>query len=241
MKNTTTFDKIVLNVPHSSIERYGDGWNGEFNMFPLVKIWTDWHTDKLFAPNRKMGESVKMVRFPCSRFFCDVERLLFNEPLETIGQGILYSEFDGFTRTLTAEERAAIISEYYIPHIDKLREEIAKGEDVLLIDCHSFPSHLSDVDVCIGFNEDWSKPSDKVIEMVHNRFSAWGYKVAVNEPYSNSISPAMYRKEYSSLMIEVNKGVYMNEETLELDKKGFEIMQRIISGIYLSLLGTECQ
>jgi putative restriction endonuclease len=30
--------------------------------------------------------------------------------------------------------------------------------DALLLDCHSFPSELSDVDICIGFNEDWSKP-----------------------------------------------------------------------------------
>lgn len=234
--NEMIFDRIVLNVPHSSTERYGEGWNGCFGMFPTVKRWTDWHTDVLFMPRIELTDRVKMVRFPYSRFFCDVERLLFNEPLEKVGQGVVYTDFEGFTRKMSDVEKMNIITDYYMPHINKIRDMIMEGRNSILIDCHSFPSDLSDIDVCIGFNEDWSKPNEKIIEMVCDRFAEKGLKVGINDPYSNSLSPTMYRKDYSSFMIEVNKRTYMNEDTLELDKKGFETMQRIISGIYLSLL-----
>lgn len=62
-------------------------------------------------------------------------------------------------------------------------------KNALLLDCHSFPEDLSDVDICIGYNKDWSKPSKEVIEMAVNHFMDHGYKVGVNYPYSNSETP----------------------------------------------------
>ena len=40
----------------------------------------------------------------------------------------------------------------YHDYIRGVKESLTK--ESILIDCHSFPQELSDVDVCIGFNED---------------------------------------------------------------------------------------
>ena len=47
------------------------------------------------------------------------------------------------------------------PMREVLNRWTAASEDVtLIVDCHSFPSDIApDVDVCLGFNEDASRPS----------------------------------------------------------------------------------
>lgn len=57
-----------------------------------------------------------------------------------------------------------------------------------LIDCHSFPDDLSEVDVCIGINDDWSKPDADILDEVVQVFTKYQYITRINEPYSNSIS-----------------------------------------------------
>lgn len=107
--------------------------------------------------------------------------------------------------------------------------------DDLLIDCHSFPSEMNrNIDICIGFNEDRTKPSQSTIEYIYSTFERVGYRVGVNEPYSNSISPNC-RFAYQSIMIEVNKQVYMDEKTLELMPKR-QILKNCLSEIYATLI-----
>ncbi len=86
----------------------------------------------------------------------------------------------------------------------------------MLVDCHSFPSDMGGPDICIGHNEDWSYDA-QLVEGVRKVFESKGYTVGVNTPYSNSITPAAPFR-YTSLMIEVNKRVYMNEATLQLEQ-----------------------
>ena len=74
---------------------------------------------------------------------------------------------------------------------------------------------MSDVDICIGYNEDWSKPNKETIELAVNLFEDCGYKVGINEPYSNSETPEC-PFTYQSMMLEVKKKVYMEDGTLFL-------------------------
>lgn len=97
-------DSIVLNIPHSSSEFPGtakDGW--ENGIDEHIQRWTDWGTDRLFGMASSMDPRIHPVTFPWSRFFCDVERLE-NDPLEKIGQGIVYSSFEGIGGTLPEQK-----------------------------------------------------------------------------------------------------------------------------------------
>ena len=223
------YDKIVLNVPHSSIERCYEGWKGCLNMFHVVKEWTDWHTDILFQDER-----ATMVRFPFSRFFCDVERLV-NDPLEKEGRGIIYYKFGGFERDVDEKLKLDILRWYEI-HNSMLATPIV--DNTMLIDCHSFPSTESNVDICIGVNDDETRPDEETIDKICTIFENEGYLVSINNPYSNSISPKSDKK-YHSIMIEVNKRIYMNETTLNPIPDYFFLLKRTINKVYDYLLGKE--
>lgn len=195
---------IVLNIPHSSDYLCDiDSWDKDISEDVLK--WTDTATDLLFHSNDKRVNEVICLY---NRFSVDVERLE-NDVLEEVGQGILYTDFNGKHRTIGEKTREKLMA-YYHRHIKSLSDRII-DENTLVIDCHSFPRDLSDIDICVGFNEDWSKPSNEVLDTIVKHFEELGYKVGINEPYSNSISP---KKDfaYQSVMIEVNKRVYLNEE-----------------------------
>jgi N-formylglutamate amidohydrolase len=159
-----------------------------------------------------------------------VERLPY-DPLEEIGQGILYEKFNGLKRLIGVEERRGLMA-YYLGYIKNLKEML--NEHSLLIDCHSFPSDLSDVDICIGFNNDWSKPTDFVIDLITGFFEHEGYKVGRNKPYSNAISPKT-SFNYNSIMIELNKRIYLDEQSLELSDNAKNIRKQL-STLYSLLL-----
>lgn len=227
------YEKIVLHIPHASIEGIvGSSWSLGIGFFDKVRKWTDWYTDYLFWSEQK---NIVPVRFNQSRFIVDVERLV-NDPLEEIGQGILYENFEDSERTMKEPEIYELFRSYFM-HIDSLKKELI--EDCLLIDCHSFPSCLSDVEICIGFNDDWSRPSEEVVSFVAQLFQEGGYKVGINTPYSNSLSPKC-SFSYHSLMIEVRKSTYMDENTLRLSNDAAKV-KNIISTIYKTLLNNGTQ
>ena len=205
------YDNIVLNIPHASISGLGfTQWEQKDKMLPVVRKWTDWYTDLIFIPEKR--DRIKSIVADYSRFVVDVERLP-DDPLNKSGQGIIYTDFEGFHREVDEGERAILMG-YYYDYIKKLKNMLS--DHSLLIDCHSFPSDLDDVDICIGYNDDWSRPTDFIIGLVAEAFKRLGLKVEFNTPYSNAIAPKT-SYTYNSIMIEINKKVYLNERTLELN------------------------
>lgn len=203
-------ERIVLHIPHASpVLPFGrSGWEEGIEA-ELVR-WTDWYTDWLFASLSLMDPRIYPIIYPFSRFFCDVERLE-DDPLEAIGQGIIYERFVNLKRSISEEERVFAMWSYE-EHHSRLQRAIS-GEETLLVDCHSFPSDLSDVDICIGVNDDSSRPDELLLEMVLERLRKKGYHTEINDPYANSVAPDC-QSPYQSLMIEVNKGIYMNGDSM---------------------------
>lgn len=223
-------DHILLNIPHSSTIIPVNTWEGDISR--CVQEWTDLHTDTLFAPSEPCAERVAPVIFPVSRFFCDAERLT-DDPMEDIGQGIYYTDFEECHR-----ENDDILCQYatqlHTWHRNLLGDYIK--EDTLLIDCHSFPSKVAPgIHINIGFNNDWSRPSDELIQMVKEHFEASAYRVGINTPYSNSITPPS-EHPYSSFMIELNKSIYMNEASGMMHPHA-TLLQNMIIQLYQKLLG----
>ena len=152
------YKQIVLNEPHASMEGLYDAdksyWQIDADFLNNVVIkWTDWHTDYLF--HGVTDRRITTVRFPYSRFIVDAERL-WNDPMESIGQGIVYKEFEAYRRVVPKESEQNLL-QFWQWHQQCLSQALKEG--ALLLDCHSFPEELSDVDICIGYNEDWSKPA----------------------------------------------------------------------------------
>ena len=224
--------RIVLNIPHSCpVFPYGkECWDGDIDVH--IDRWTDWYTDWLFTTDiAGYPAKITPVVFPFSRFFCDVERLI-DDPMESMGQGIVYKRFKDCTRTLGSYDEKEIVDTYYDSHISRLKSLLTPSS--ILIDCHSFPEDLADVDICIGVNDDWSRPSEKTIDRSIEIFSSHGYNTGINEPYSNSVSPKM-PFEYPSMMLELNKRIYMDASG-RLDRTKAAMVRNAITELYSFLL-----
>ena len=214
------YDKIVAHIPHSSIQDYSYGWMGSVWMFKHVKRLTDWHTDLLFVSN---NPNVETLVFPHSRFYLDVERL-DDDPLESIGQGKIYTKYEGFKRCRLTSDDVEMLNRCYQEWKRRCAESVV--ENTLVVDCHSFPHDVSsDIDVCIGFNDDGTRPEDEVVEYIVNQFKIFGYRVGINNPYTNSI---VFCEGHDSIMIEINKSVYMDESTLEMQPWSYRIHNAIM-------------
>jgi N-formylglutamate amidohydrolase len=193
------FDKIVLAIPHSIGKTDFSNWDRPCVAKADSDKWTDWFTDRIFTPFY-MRDKIVTVVGSVPRFDCDLERIP-NDPLESVGRGILYNTSHSGARRLDSGEeflhcwhgyRKAIVNEL--------------TPNSLLIDCHSFPRVVSDVEICIGVNEDWSTPDEETMKTVLEHFD----EVAVNDPFSGSLTPEA-SFPYKSLMVEINKKLYLDD------------------------------
>ena len=211
----------------------------------------DRYADELFDPSGYLS-----VISPVSRFLCDVERFADDkeEPMARIGMGAVYcNTTDGrpLRRPLTKKERDHLLQTYHRDnerHMELcLNEAILSNGFALIIDCHTFPSIPlpcdSDQvtprpDICIGTDED--QTSSEVIELVTGYFSGLGYSVSINAPYAGTYIPRGYsiRKKKTdiarasaakveSIMIEVNRSLYMDEKTGEKLPQFNELQNRL--------------
>jgi N-formylglutamate amidohydrolase len=225
------YNNIVLNIPHASVGGLGIArWDNKVALLNEVRRWTDWYTDLLFIPDKREG--IQTLVSDYSRFVVDVERLV-NDPLGKKGQGIVYKEFNGLHRTFEGSEEIEMFR-YHAKYIRELR--LMLDEHSLLIDCHSFPSDYKEamnangemVDVCIGFNNDSTYPGEEVIRTIKREFELHGYKVGINSPFSNAFAPV---PNFPSVMIELRKGIYMDEGTLKLLSGAYKVNQ-VLNEIY---------
>ncbi len=211
----------------------------------------DRYADELFDPS-----GYRSVISPVSRFLCDVERFSNDdeEPMARVGMGAVYlNTTDGkpLRRNLTKKERDHLIEEYHRKNERSvelyLGEAILSNGFALIIDCHTFPSlplpcdenqATPRPDICIGTDEDQTSP--EVIELVTKYFTELGYSVSMNTPYAGTYIPRGYslRKKKTdiarasavkaeSIMIEVNRALYMDEQTGEKLSQFDELQNRL--------------
>lgn len=223
------YSNLVLAVPHAIGEPLDYDWREMPVVAASARRWTDWHTDRLFGVE---DARIAIVKGRTSRFDCDDERLEGED--DRICRYAIEGGVD--TRTIGARAWNVRLSEWF-RYRAELMSAAARGECPLIVDCHSFPSALDgDVDVCIGFNEDGSKPGDDVLEYLRGRFAGAGYRTEFNRPYSNSIAPVGYRGH--SVMIEVSKRCYLADDEVEIGP-GFGTLHVLLVSIYRDLLDEE--
>ena len=223
------YTNIILAIPHANGAPLDFDWRNVPAVAKLVRLWIDWHTDKLFAVE---DGRIAVVKGRLSRFDCDDERLE-DEP-DRICRYAIDAGMD--IQTIKASNWNARLAEWF-RYRAELMSATARGDRPLIVDCHSFPSEFcNDVDVCIGFNEDATKPDVGVLEWIMDRFISAGYRTSYNRPYSNAIAPYGYRGH--SVMIEINKRCYLADDEMSIGP-GFDTMHDTLVSIYSALLCDE--
>jgi len=143
------------------------------------------------------------------------------------------------------------IENYYKPYHRELNRIISSAcnhfGQVWHINCHCMPSSsapvvaagpiihptLAKADLVIG-DRDGTSCSPEFTHLVRDLFKQLGYRVTLNNPYKGVEIVKKFGKPYfaqHSLQLEINRGIYIDEETLEYTKD-FKSLQEDLSKIF---------
>ncbi len=245
---------VVIHVPHSStvipdeIRRTLAITDAELTD-ELLRM-TDHFTHELFeiAPS----EAVPVIA-PVSRLVVDVERFPSDEdePMAAAGMGVVYMKTSRGGVLRTSASRGSLVTSYYEPHHATLARAVQAAIDAhgrcLIIDAHSFSSvplpHEPDQDpdrpdICIGTDSFHTPPElrDRAVEAV----DAVGWTVAIDRPFAGCLVPLEFYgadSRVQSIMIEVNRRLYMGEHTGER-LPTFDVVRASIGALVRSLAGS---
>ena len=232
---------IVLYIPHAS-KHIPDEYIKYFTLskkdlqFELLKM-TDHFTDELFDIS---NDNIHQLKFPISRLLVDVERFEKDElePMSKVGMGCVYEKtHDGKSLKNVEHIKDELINKFYKTHHEHFTKIVDKklieNNKVIIIDCHSFPKSplpyelnqsIDRPEICIG--TDNFHTSEELKNSFGQLFEELNFTVKYNEPFKGSLVPLKFYnndKRIQSIMIEVRRDLYMDEQSGEKNNKFFDI------------------
>lgn len=240
------YEKLILNIPHASVDipTEDNSYINENEKLETIYYLTDFFTDELFDISLKNCD--KFV-FKYSRVFCDIERFFKDEEeaMAQKGMGFYYTKGVNNIKFRNNSSRKLVEYHYHEYH-KKLRNRIIeynnKNIKPLLIDCHSFinkkltndglANEIKEFpDICIGYDSSFGY-NETVIKYLMNEFTKLNYSVKLNYPYSGSL---YYNDlKHDSVMIEINKQLYLNTDNNKSDN--FRNLKNEIDAILTKIL-----
>ena len=222
---------VVVHIPHASLVVPSDVAAG-LRLTPAelqheLLAMTDRYTDELFALPSRLATT---VTFPVSRLVVDPERFTDDEsePMARKGMGVVYERTASghpLRHPPPAEHRRDLLARFYEPHHAALTAAVeaalAAHGACLLLDGHSFPTRPLPYeddqdpdrpDICVG--TDASHTPAWLRDVAVQVFERVGWRVAVDRPFAGALVPMrFFRKDprVSAIMIEVRRGLYMDE------------------------------
>ncbi|AGH81528.1 N-formylglutamate amidohydrolase [Psychromonas sp. CNPT3] len=219
---------MILHIPHSGT----DTLDRNIRRHDILR-GTDWFTDELFwhRSAERVVQKHSIFIVDCERLPDDIEELLKD------GYGISYTkDFDG--NDIVVPDKEAMIKIYNDHHKELnalFRRYLCYFPVLFCVDCHSYGDAqiVSDVDFCLGHNADFN--NFEMLEKMKNLLESEGYKVGINNPYSNAIVPNQFygNDNVKSIMIEVNKRLYLDNQNTEAfcKSKDFDKTQNVITSL----------
>ncbi len=152
-----------------------------------------------------------------------------------------------YRRPLTVEEGLARIERIYRPYHDTLRRLLAQTHVAfgiaILIDCHSMPSNIKGgparlrPDFVLG-DRFGASCMPELTDCAAATLQRLGYTVVRNKPYAGGFITEHYgrpSRRLHALQIEVNRGLYMDEQRLE-PHRGFQRLSSDLRVLAQSLM-----
>ncbi len=243
---------FVFASPHSG-RLYPAGFVAESRLDPLsLRRSEDAYADVLFGHAVALGAPMIAARFP--RAFLDVNRAaseldpaMFEGTLNVridasnarvnAGLGVIprivRDGADIYRRKLAsseAEERIARLHAPYHAALARLIDDTRRRFGIaILIDCHSMPSAATVPDIVLG-DRFGASALPLVTRLAESAFENTGFTVARNAPYAGGHTTHLYGLPESgvhALQIEVNRALYLDERTIELNSDFPRIQARV--------------
>lgn len=233
--------RLLIHIPHNSLKLPKIFFDNIIVSKSIIKkenvFISDYHIID-FIPEKKC----KILKADYSRLFCDVERFKENELMEKYGMGIIYNKlYTGETFIKYDNNYKNSVLAYYDSYHNKLdnmvKRIIDKYKVCYIIDLHSFSKEFvkrifnydNCPDICLGIENGTDK---YLLDLTINHFKEKGLNVMINYPYKGSIMPNMYfnSNKISTLMIEINKDLYLNNDFINNEK--FNKLKKIMNEYY---------
>jgi N-formylglutamate amidohydrolase len=210
---------------------------------------TDWFTHDLFY-----SDEDEMIVAEFSRIFCDPERFPDDaqEVMAQYGMGVLYEKSDSGEeiRIVTPELKEKVLTAYYWKHHNKfntaVNNQLNTFGKVTIVDCHSYPSRPLKRDLDknpkrpdFNIGTDSFHTTKELIDISVSFFEKAGYTLGIDWPYKGSIVPLEHyqkNKNVSTIMLEINRALYLNEPTNKKSETYSQIKQ--ITSDYIRTIKT---
>ena len=106
---------------------------------------------------------------------------------------------------------------------------------VIILDCHSMSSEIVNDSTDIVISNNSNKSASPILtNILQKLFESYGYKVNINNPFEGGFITKFYGKPInciSVIQIEINKKLYLDEESFEINLKNFNKLKNCFSDI----------
>jgi N-formylglutamate deformylase len=222
----------------------------------------DIYVDALYQHAPSWGATLLVAHY--SRYVVDLNRSEDDIDAQTVAdhpsprpaqaRGVVWrSTTDGvpcWKQPLTYAQFLDRLARYHRPYHQTLRAELQRLVDhhgcVVLLAAHSMPSsgrsgHLDQgrrrADVVPG-TQGRTTADARWIDMVDAHFRQAGFSVAHDDPYRGGWTTAHYGQPQHgvhAIQIELNRALYVNEETLEMKPSEFAALQQVLDQLVRTL------
>ena len=250
---------VIFDSPHS-----GAVYPPDFDFaapFSVMRRAEDAFVDELFLSAPSHGAALLTALFPRSyvdpnRHEHDVDPKLLDEPWPMpivasdhgrrglgVVRRLVRSTVPVYDRRLSVAEVQARLARYHQPYHRELQSMIdaahAAFGEVWHLNCHSMKSttkgHLR-ADFVLG-DRHGTTCTGEFTELVESTLRGLGYSVALNHPFKGAELVARHGDPAAgrhSLQIEINRGLYMDEERIE-KSDGFARLQEDVDRLIATL------
>ncbi len=249
-------EPLVFASPHSG-RLYPSSFVRRSRLSPLnLRRSEDAFVDELFAAAAEIGAPLIAARFPrafldANRAPAEIDTAMFDGPLDmavnaasprvSAGLGVIPRVVrDGaeiYREKLSAgeaQERLAMFHRPYHAALARLIDDTHERFGVaVLVDCHSMPSVAAAPDIILGDRHGLSA-APLVTRAAERAFEAQGFRVARNVPYAGGFTTQLHgcpARGVHALQIEINRGLYLDEERIEHAPTFRDVAARISSAL----------
>jgi len=245
-------EALLIHTPHCSIyipeNMKSDILISEKELEVELLRLTDRYANEIFE-----YQGAVIIKNQYSRLIFDPERFRNEneEVMAQVGMGAVYTRTSNGTklRELSDKKRELILRKFYDPYQlefeKRVEDKLLKYNKCIIVDGHSFASlplpHELDQDrnrpdICIGTCE--YHTNDRLANLAIEYFRKHNLAIKLNSPFTGTFVPIRHYKKdkrVQSIMIEINRRLYMNEETgTKLDS--FSYIKGIAHGFVTELL-----
>ena len=258
----TTATPVLVEVPHSGLQVPPDV-EPEIEATPLAVLRdSDIYVDQLYERAPDQGATLLVSRV--SRYVVDLNRGPDEVDSAAVprhpnarhipARGVVWrARTDGtplLRAPLTIDQFAKRIELYYKPYHQKLREVAARMREehghVVILAAHSMPSagrrvfggrEVRRADIVPG-TRGRSTADGRIIDLVDAHFRGAGLSVKHDDPYRGGWTTSSYgapKRGQHAIQIELNRALYVNEETSEIKSGDFAQLQTVLDQLVSKL------